>query len=175
MDAALEMIAESGLDELTLSAVARRAGVSRATAYREFGDKDGLVTALTRREIGEMIAAGYQEFDVFAPMPQLARAATLFAIRYLRKHAAFTYIRVHEPAWLLNVAISHDGSEVNLIEMVGALLTPLLSVRRTDALALTPAQAAEVAVRTVLSHVLIERSHLTDEQVADAVARAVGR
>lgn len=172
MDAALQLVAESGLTDLTLTDVARRAGVSRATTYREFGDKDGLVAALVRREIGSMIAAAYQVVDMTAPTPELARTATLFALRYLRSHEAFRYIRGHEPQWLLNAAVTHVDSERNLVETVAALLTPLLSLQRAGDLTVTPEQAAEIIVRTVLSHILVERSALSDDEIAEMVARA---
>ncbi|MET9216744.1 MULTISPECIES: TetR/AcrR family transcriptional regulator [unclassified Nocardia] len=171
--AALALIAESGLDSLTLLAVAERAGVSRATAYREFGDKDGLVAAVGRGEIAAMVAAAYGAIDLFAPLPEVVRSATLFALAYLRKHPAFGYIRSNEPGWLLGVAVQHGDAELNLVEMVAALAAPLIAARAGDGLALPPAAAAEVVVRIVLSHALIEHSALTDEQIADTATRAV--
>ncbi|MFF4023669.1 MULTISPECIES: TetR/AcrR family transcriptional regulator [Nocardia] len=173
MDAALQLVTESGLTDLTLTDVARRAGVSRATTYREFGDKDGLVAALVRREIGAMIAAAYQVVDMTARTPELTRTATLFALSYLRGHAAFGYIRTHEPQWLLNAAVTHVDAERNLVETVATLLTPLLSLQRADELRVTPEQAAEIIVRTVLSHILVERSTLSDDEIAEIVARAI--
>lgn len=175
-DTALAMMAETGLDDLTLTAVARRAGVSRATAYREFGDKNGLIAAVSKIEVARMMSAAYQEIDIFTPVRQLAKDAVVFAICYLRRHAVISRLRDQEPGWLINVAIEHEGSELNLIETVGAFVAPLLAARDDSAsLMVTPAQAAEIAVRTVLSHVLIKRSSLTDEQVGDAVARAISR
>ncbi|MET7771158.1 helix-turn-helix domain-containing protein [Nocardia sp. NPDC005366] len=173
LDAAATLIAESGLDGLTLSAVAEHAGVSRATAYREFGDKDGLVAAVGRNEVGRMVAAAYEAIDLSAPVPEIARAATLFALRYLREHRAFQYVRVNEPAWLLTIAIPHGDSELNLVETVATVAEPLIAARADTGLALTPRQAGEVVVRTVLSHALIHGSGLTDEQVAETAARAI--
>ncbi len=172
-EAALELIAESGLGALTIGGVAERAGVSRATAYREFGDKDGLVAAVGRGEVVKMITAAYTELDLFAPPARIVHAVTLFALGYLRKHAAFGYIRNHEPAWLINVAIAHGRSELNLVETVAALAAPLIAARADAVLALTPVQAAEVVVRIVLSHVLLAHSNLNDEEVAATATRAV--
>jgi len=107
--AALELIAESGLDSLTLLAVAERAGVSRATAYREFGAE----------------------------------------------------------------AVLDGDVELNLVETVAALAAPIVAARSGEGLALPPAAAAEVVVRIVLSHALIQHSGLTDEQIADTATRAV--
>ncbi|WP_067447417.1 TetR/AcrR family transcriptional regulator [Nocardia alba] len=176
VDTALAMMAETGLDNLTLTELARRAGVSRATAYREFGDKDGLIAAVSKIEVARMVSAAYLEIDMFAPVGQLAKDAVVFAIPYLRRHPVISRLRDQEPGWLIDVAIEHEGSELNLVETVGTFIAPLLAARDDSAtLAVSPVQAAEIAVRTVLSHVLIKRSSLTDEQVGDAVARAISR
>ncbi|MEU4319638.1 TetR/AcrR family transcriptional regulator [Nocardia fluminea] len=176
VDTALAMMAEIGLNDLTLTAVARQAGVSRATAYREFGDKNGLIGAVSRIEVARMMSAAYLEVDMFASVQQLAKDAVVFAVRYLRRHPVIARLRDREPAWLLNVAIEHEGTDLNLVETVGTFIAPLLAARDDNtSLMVTPTQAAEIAVRTVLSHVLIERSSLTDEQVGETVARAVSR
>lgn len=48
MVAALQLVAESDADEVTLRAVARRAGVSAAAPYHHFPDKDALLAAVGR-------------------------------------------------------------------------------------------------------------------------------
>ncbi|MEU4311460.1 helix-turn-helix domain-containing protein [Nocardia sp. NPDC024068] len=173
LDAAVALIAESGLDALTHTAVAARAGVSRATAYREFGDKDGLVSAVGRHEVGKMVAAAFAAIDPGASAGEMAYAATLFALRYLREHRAFRYIRVHEPAWLLTVAIEAGDSRLTLVGTVAAFAEALIASRADPTLALPARQAAEVVVRTVLSHALVQDSALTDEEIARTVARAI--
>ncbi|MFJ8748750.1 TetR/AcrR family transcriptional regulator [Streptomyces sp. NPDC102441] len=47
--AAEEIASSSGLEEMTITGVATRAGVSVGTIYRRFEDKDQLVTALSER------------------------------------------------------------------------------------------------------------------------------
>lgn len=44
LDAALRLLVEEG-DNLTMTAVARRASCSKETLYKWFGDRDGLLTA----------------------------------------------------------------------------------------------------------------------------------
>ncbi len=175
LEAAVALIAESGLDGLTHGAVAARAGVSRATAYREFGDKDGLVSAVGRHEVAKMVAAAFVAIDITAGAAEVVRAATLFALNYLRGHRAFNYLRMHEPGWLLTLAIAHEGTRLNLVETVAAFAEPFVAAGDEAALALPPRRAAEVVVRTVLSHALIQDSALGDEEVARTVARAVTR
>jgi AcrR family transcriptional regulator len=46
IDAALDVIAASHVDDVTLRAVARRAGVSAAAPYHHFADKDALLAAV---------------------------------------------------------------------------------------------------------------------------------
>lgn len=46
--AALELVAESTVDDVTLRAVARRAGVSASASYHHFADKDALLAAVAR-------------------------------------------------------------------------------------------------------------------------------
>lgn len=176
--AAVALIAESGLDGLTLRRVAGRAGVSRATAYREFGDKDGLVGAVARHEVRAMIVATLAAVDMGADPPAIVRCSALFALRYLRGHSAFTYIRDHEPHWLLNAALVVDDAPtdrrpgMNLVQAVAAMVAPVIAAPG-GGLALRPLQSAEIMVRNILSHSLIEGSSLSDEQVAEAVARAI--
>lgn len=171
--AAVELIAEAGLDGLTLSRVAGRVGVSRATAYREFGDKEGLISAAAQHEVQAMVVATLGGVDMRAEPAAIVRSTVLFALRYLRNHAAFTYIRDHEPHWLLNAVLVVGDTPMNLVQTVAAMVAPVIAAPGDPRLTLEPMQAAELVVRTVLSHTLIERSTLTDEQVADAVARAI--
>jgi AcrR family transcriptional regulator len=50
LDAALDVLAESGFDAVTVEAVAQRAGVTRPMVYDLFGDLQGLMLALIDRE-----------------------------------------------------------------------------------------------------------------------------
>ena len=49
LQAAEEIASSSGLEEMTITGVAGRAGVSVGTIYRRFDDKEQLITALTER------------------------------------------------------------------------------------------------------------------------------
>lgn len=173
LQATVQLIAEGGIDSLTLSQVAARAGVSRATAYREFGDKDGLLAAVAQHEITEMIGHTLGRIDLRAAPSALVPAIVLRALGYLRQHAAFGYVRDHEPHWLLRAVLVVGESRMNLVQIVATMVASAIDQADQSRLALPPIQAAEIVVRTVLSHILIEQSALTDQQVADAVARAI--
>jgi len=51
LDAAIELIAQSGERHLTIDAVAARSGVARATIFRRCGTRDGLLAATYAREV----------------------------------------------------------------------------------------------------------------------------
>lgn len=68
LDAAVEEFRRHGVRGTSLDAIARRAGIGRVTIYRRFGDKNGLLRALTLREsrliIAEVEAASARGKDV---------------------------------------------------------------------------------------------------------------
>lgn len=169
------LIAESGVDTLTLSQVAAHAGVSRATAYREFGDKNGLLSSVAEHEIRRMFEVTVADVDLSADPAAVVPAIVLSALRYLRRHEAFSYVREHEPHWLLQAVLTVGDTDLNLVQTVAVVVAAVARLSDHDGLALPAVQAAEVVVRAVLSHTLLPGSALDDQQVADAVARAVTR
>ena len=50
LDIALKMVAQSGVDAVSMESVAERAGVSRALVYKHFADRHDLLDALYKRE-----------------------------------------------------------------------------------------------------------------------------
>jgi AcrR family transcriptional regulator len=87
--AAIELLEESGETELSLRAVARRAGVSPAAPYRHYADREALVSAIAAvgyRELAERLAAAH-------PSPstpeQLASVATAYVQFALERPALF--------------------------------------------------------------------------------------
>ncbi len=56
IEAALEMIDESGATELTLRGIAKRAGVSHTAPYRHFPDKEALLAAVAREGVSLMLS-----------------------------------------------------------------------------------------------------------------------
>jgi len=57
LDAAFEVLVDSGYEAATMLAVAQRAGASKETLYSWFGSKEGLLAALIRREAEQASAA----------------------------------------------------------------------------------------------------------------------
>lgn len=64
LDAAARLVAEHGVEHVTMQAVAEEAGVGKATLFRRFGDRNGLLLAL----LGEA-EARFQEAYTSGPPP----------------------------------------------------------------------------------------------------------
>jgi AcrR family transcriptional regulator len=87
--AAMDLLEEGGEAELSLRAVARRAGVSPAAPYRHYDDREALVSAVAAvgyRELAERLAAAH-------PSPstpdELASAAVAYVQFALERPALF--------------------------------------------------------------------------------------
>ena len=121
LDAALEIIGESGPQGLTIRAVARRAGVSHAAPYRHFTDKDELILAVVERGFALMQQTMQAQKDAASDdaMSQFA-ASGLAYVDFALQHPA--YYRIMFSGDLLsttgNVSFQHTSSEA-LQEMVG--------------------------------------------------------
>jgi AcrR family transcriptional regulator len=128
--AAKELVAEDGLDALTVVAVAQRAGLNRSTAYQHFRQREDLVDAVGAqfakdlramfsepRELGDQI-------DFFAhhfrENPDIAR---IWMFHLLRNDAA-----VSKPGWdeyvsalerLAESSRSQDGIDAEMLCVIG--------------------------------------------------------
>jgi AcrR family transcriptional regulator len=81
--AALELLDESGETELSLRAVARRAGVSPAAPYRHYADREALVSAVAAvgyRELAERLAAAHPSPSSPDELAKVAIAYVQFAL-----------------------------------------------------------------------------------------------
>lgn len=132
LDAALAIVAEGGLDALSIKAIAERADYSPAALYRYFASKDELVAALAIRAVrtlGEALA------EVDACAPPLSRVTWL-----ARRFVDFA----HEDAarfGLIHVLLAEPRVLVDEPKLVGEVLAAVMEVLAPLATAL--AEAAE--------------------------------
>nr|WP_143104934.1 TetR/AcrR family transcriptional regulator [Amycolatopsis regifaucium] len=85
LDAAYEQFCRMGIRRSTMEDVARRAGVSRITAYRRFATKDALVEQVVRREFRryfDQFLIDIQDAESAADRVVLGFASALRAIRH---------------------------------------------------------------------------------------------
>jgi AcrR family transcriptional regulator len=70
--AALELMGERGMTGLTMSALAERAGISRATLYHHFRDVDSVMAAWVGEQINRSLATLVRDAEAIAdPMARL--------------------------------------------------------------------------------------------------------
>lgn len=68
LDAALKLIAERGIDGSSMDAVARESGVSKATIYKHWADKDALLLEIMAEMAGLRSRPAFDSGDIRADM-----------------------------------------------------------------------------------------------------------
>jgi AcrR family transcriptional regulator len=170
LDAALGLAAASGVRNLTMDDVARRAGVGRMTVYRRFGDRARLVEALAVREGRRCLDQLDAAIPPHAPIDEQVAAGFVTSIRIAREHPLLNRLARQEPDEVLR-ALVDDG----MFALSCAFLEQRLRASQRAGV-LGPVavdQAAELLVRLALSFVLLQDSvlPLDDEEQAREVAR----
>jgi AcrR family transcriptional regulator len=129
--AAQELLEEDGAAELSVRAVARRAGVSPGAPYRHYADREALVSAVAAEGYREL--AGY--LGAAHPSPSTPDDLAAVAVAYVRfalEHPALFRMMFSEPC-------DSDSSErvaatTAIAEYVGALVRRAFPSADPDAL-----------------------------------------
>jgi TetR/AcrR family transcriptional regulator, repressor for uid operon len=157
LDAALELVAASGLRHLTMDDVAVRAGVGRMTVYRRFGSRQQLTDALAVRECRRCLGEIAGGLDPRKPIED--RAADLFVttLRVIREHPLLERLARVEPEALLH-ELNRDGSAV--FRLVRDFLVAQIRTAQAagELIDVDPEPVAEIAVRLGASFVLMPDS-----------------
>jgi AcrR family transcriptional regulator len=177
--AALELVAESDAAEVTLRAVARRAGVSAAAPYHHFPDKDALIAAVART--GFEALSQVQLTVLSAPgsavgrLEELVKQYVLFAVTH----------RTHYDLMFATVPSEIDGVESEALrEAALSAFGRLVEAIRAANPALSTDEAARRALLSwAMAHGAVDvgrwgealRPGLDAETLAADVGRAVGR
>jgi AcrR family transcriptional regulator len=101
ISATLACIARHGLSKTTIDDVAREAGCSRATLYRYFGSKQGLVSSVVRAESDRVTAACRDAAAGAATLEDAVVSVLVVAGRELAQHTSLAFLAAHEPEILL--------------------------------------------------------------------------
>ena len=173
LDATLDLAAASGIRNLTMDDVARRAGVGRMTVYRRFGDKTRLVEALAVREGRRCLA----ELDAAArpdqPIADQVAEGFVTSVRLAREHPLLNRLARIEPESVLRSLTADGGAMFALARTF--LAERLRAAQKAGTLDRKVAvdEAAELLVRLSFSFALIEESvlPLEDPDRARDVAR----
>ena len=123
LDATAAAVVADGFGSVTLADVAARAGVSRRTVYRYFGDRDGLAEALVQRERDRFVAAALLAADRCegdsTPSGAALRPAAEAALRAVLVRASsdelLVALRRTDPELLFPVLTSRSGAEIDVV------------------------------------------------------------
>ncbi len=161
--ATLELLAESGYDQLTIDAVAARARCSKATIYRRWPDKAALVIMAVRRHAGQPAAA--------APDTGGLRSDLLAALQVMRSS-----LSGQDAALILGLLSAMH----RVPELAGAVREQVLQAKRevfgaviarAAARGDVPATADGALLAEISSAVLLSRLLVTGEPLDDAFTR----
>jgi AcrR family transcriptional regulator len=109
LDAALALSAASGVRNLTMDEVARRARVGRMTVYRRFDDREGLVEALGVRETRRCLAELDAATDPTAPIAEQVAEGFVTSVRLAAEHPLLARLAQVEPEVVLDTLNAHRG------------------------------------------------------------------
>lgn len=160
VDAALECVSRWGLRKTTLDDVARSAGCSRATVYRQFpGGKPALFEAVAAREVMRLLLECVDHADGAESLEDFIVEAIVTTARYFTQHEALEYLLRHEPEALAPF-LSFDRLEPMLVVTRGILAPSVERLCDRE----TAEAAIEWGVRMVLSYTFTpsHRVRLTD-------------
>ncbi len=116
LDAAYEQFCRMGIRRSTMEDVARRAGVSRITAYRRFTTKDALVEQVVRREFRryfDQFLLDIQQAETAADRVVLGFASALRAIRH---NPLIGGLMAVEPDVLVPSMVSDGGNTLATVQ-----------------------------------------------------------
>lgn len=174
LDAALAEVAERGSRGATMDAVARRAGLSRITAFRRFGSKDALLERLAVREVRRFLDSVERTFAEVTDPAERVVEAFVACVRVSHEHPLVARLARREPGVALERLTKGTPSPLELgrLFVAGHVAADRRAAGRPDADA--DAQAvADVLVRLALSYVLVPSPvvDLGDDAAVRAFAR----
>ncbi len=176
VDVGVALVSRFGAKALSLTSVARQAGVARATAYRMFGGKDALIAAIVEREVVTLRVKLREWADAEPDAAGKVRAQVRNVLPYIREHEALQYVLRNEPEEVVRALVATEAAAgPTLIHQIVEQTLPDLQPEIAAQLRPDPRGAAEFLVRTIYSLMLIPDSALSDDDVADLVVRAIVR
>lgn len=137
LDAAFASIMDIGLRRTTVAEVSRRAGVSRMTVYRQYGDLVAVVGALLTSEMGRLVEAVRTATAGLPTARERTVESTVQVVSALRHHPLLRRVLDLDPESLLPYITDRLGSSQRAV--VGVLAEEIAagqvdgSVRKADA------------------------------------------
>ncbi|MBW3638469.1 MAG: TetR/AcrR family transcriptional regulator; helix-turn-helix transcriptional regulator [Actinobacteria bacterium] len=110
LTAARACILEVGLRRTTLADVARRAGVSRMTVYRQYGDLSAIVAALLTAELLGLLDEAREQVSALPTARERLVSAGVRVVEQLAVHPLWCKVLDLDPELLLPLVVDRFGS-----------------------------------------------------------------
>jgi AcrR family transcriptional regulator len=168
LDAALAEFLDFGLRRTNVDAVARRAGVSRATLYRRFENKEALVQAVLIRECRRFFQSIASAVDGLPTARERLVEGFVVGVRYARRDPLLSRLLATDPEALLPYLTVEGGFVVAVARDFLVAQGQGLPGGDKPVAGRDPAGVAEIFVRLALSFTLTPGSCIpldTDEDV----------
>jgi AcrR family transcriptional regulator len=173
LDAALAEFLAYGLRRTNVDVVARRAGVSRATLYRRFDNKDVLVQAVLIRECRRFFGSVAAAVDGLPTARERLVEGFVVGIRYARRDPLLTRLLSSDPEALLPYLTVEGGLVVAVARDFLVAQGQGLTGGDKPVDGRDPAGVAEIFVRLAISFTLTPDSCIPLD--ADEDVRAFAR
>jgi AcrR family transcriptional regulator len=109
LDRAIEAASIHGIKRMSVADVAKRAGISRPTLYKQFPSKEALVSAAVARESERLIASVVEAAGRYDDPRRSLEAAVLAALHLTREHPLLDGVIRTEPESLIPRLVSDGG------------------------------------------------------------------
>lgn len=114
LDAALAAFSADGVRAVSMSRVAKDAGVSREWLYRKFKNRDGVIIAVTQREVTRFIDELALRVPVDGDLDDVMVDTFVFAVEFLRDHELLQRVLRDEPD-VINGQLLERGGNVGTV------------------------------------------------------------
>lgn len=169
VDAAFAAVAAHGIARLSMSEVARRAGVSRQTLYRHFPDRRDLLAALILREHRSFQARIQAAAACHRTLRGAVEAFAAEVLHTAREHPLFDRLLSTEPEALLPFLTGTGGA---LLPEVEPVLADLIADRLPHLSPVRVRRTADALGRLLISYA-INPGEATVEELAEGVASVI--
>lgn len=109
IDAVIAELLVTPLRKLSLEDVARRAGLTRMTVYRRFGDRDRVIEATFAREISRFLAGVAAVDDPAASQTERIAEAFATSLQLAHSHPLIAHLLATSPGELLDTLLADNA------------------------------------------------------------------
>jgi AcrR family transcriptional regulator len=110
MDAVMDELRVTPMDKVALEDVAARAGVTRMTVYRRFGDRPKVIEAALARDVSRFFEALVAADDPTASARERIASSVATALTLAFSHPVVAHLLATDPGALVENVLADDGA-----------------------------------------------------------------